>query len=317
VNISTRGISGDFLDIAVTLGLMMLIEPFLLSRIGTTPGKAVFGLKISSPEGGRLTYHEALLRTYLVLKVGMGFQIPFYGLYRMYKSYKVCSEEEILLWDEDVSYTMKDEEPFRAVLFLGAQAAIIGFVFLLLQAELIPPNRGELTIAEFVENYNHYQDLMGLKPDAFRLSETGEWVDIRKSSGYYDDEMNMYYTTGYEEKPLFRFELSHGVIRSISFDISIRNKKDILRNYNNHMVLCYLALAGAREEMKPGIGTLSEVGSYVTDNTFKGFTLEKHGVKVLSEEEYSGYTSAGAMLFPEDEAKEHFYSLSFSVENPE
>ena len=46
-----------FLEL-LTLGTMFLLEPLLLSRFGTTPGKWLFGLRVTSPDGRRLTYAE-------------------------------------------------------------------------------------------------------------------------------------------------------------------------------------------------------------------------------------------------------------------
>ena len=47
----------------MALLLMLFIEPFLLSRFGTTPGKALLGLHVTNPYGGRLSYSDALERT--------------------------------------------------------------------------------------------------------------------------------------------------------------------------------------------------------------------------------------------------------------
>lgn len=46
-----------FLEL-LTLGTMFLLEPLLLSRFGTTPGKWLFGLRVTSPDGRKLTYAE-------------------------------------------------------------------------------------------------------------------------------------------------------------------------------------------------------------------------------------------------------------------
>ena len=43
--------------------LMLFLEPLLLSWFGTTPGKALFGLSVTDPHGGRLYYARAFQRT--------------------------------------------------------------------------------------------------------------------------------------------------------------------------------------------------------------------------------------------------------------
>ena len=50
-----------FLILAEIL-MLIVIEPFLLSTVYTTPGKLVFGMTVTSLDGGRLTYKESLIR---------------------------------------------------------------------------------------------------------------------------------------------------------------------------------------------------------------------------------------------------------------
>lgn len=90
VNITDQSIGGDLLALVVSVVLMLLLEPLLLSRFGTTPGKAILGLSVTALDGGRLTYHEAYQRTLLVLIRGMGLRIPIYTWVRNYKSYVAC-----------------------------------------------------------------------------------------------------------------------------------------------------------------------------------------------------------------------------------
>ena len=52
-----------FLEL-LTLGTMFLLEPLLLSRFGTTPGKWLFGLRVTSPDGRKLTYAEGRERMF-------------------------------------------------------------------------------------------------------------------------------------------------------------------------------------------------------------------------------------------------------------
>ena len=65
-----------FLILAEIL-MLIVVEPFLLSTVCTTPGKFIFGMTVTSLDGRRLTYKEALNRTLLVLQHGLGFCAPF------------------------------------------------------------------------------------------------------------------------------------------------------------------------------------------------------------------------------------------------
>ena len=54
-----------FLEL-LTLGTMFLLEPLLLSRFGPPPGTWLFGLRVTSPGGRKLTYAEGRDRTCLL-----------------------------------------------------------------------------------------------------------------------------------------------------------------------------------------------------------------------------------------------------------
>ena len=69
-----------FLEL-LTLGTMFLLEPLLLSRFGTTPGKWLFGLRVTSPDGRKLTYAEGLPagRTTAARRIAPGLAEPALG----------------------------------------------------------------------------------------------------------------------------------------------------------------------------------------------------------------------------------------------
>ena len=61
-------------------GLLVLIEPLLLARFGTTAGKWCMGITVTRPDGERLSYGEALERTAAVWLYGAGLGISIVEL---------------------------------------------------------------------------------------------------------------------------------------------------------------------------------------------------------------------------------------------
>ncbi|MFH5836480.1 MerR family transcriptional regulator [Proteiniclasticum sp. C24MP] len=55
---SNRNAVENLLFTGVVTVLMLLVEPLLLMKFGTTPGKALLGLIVRNPEGSRLSYAE-------------------------------------------------------------------------------------------------------------------------------------------------------------------------------------------------------------------------------------------------------------------
>lgn len=57
----------ESLTALLTLVAMLLLEPLLLYLLGTTPGKAIFGIRVTNTEEGRLSYTRGLERTWMAL----------------------------------------------------------------------------------------------------------------------------------------------------------------------------------------------------------------------------------------------------------
>ncbi len=144
----------DLLMAYLTWGVQFLLEPLLLSTWGFTPGKWLFGLAVRNADGGKLTFSQAFGRLSALFGRGEGWGIPFYALYRNYKSMRALEEGEVLLWEETCAYTIRDLRPVRWVGFLGAEAALLAVSLLLGLHVLVPPVRHPLTVAEFSRNYN-------------------------------------------------------------------------------------------------------------------------------------------------------------------
>ena len=145
-----------WLDTAICLVLMIMVEPILLSRWGTTPGKAIFGLRVEKADGGRLTYGEGNTRTMSMIWRGLGWNVPIYTLVRLIKSYNFYCREKELPWDRalDLVVEARPKSSLRNGAFAAAAAAVLGLTVLTIFAGGFPPNRGSLTPAELAENYN-------------------------------------------------------------------------------------------------------------------------------------------------------------------
>lgn len=108
-----------------TLFALLLIEPALLSLFGTTPGKAIFGIRVTDLEGGKLSYGTALERTWTVLWEGEALRIPLICLYFRYKSLDLAEQEIPLSWETDSDLTYRDDKLWRYGLYTLAVLADI------------------------------------------------------------------------------------------------------------------------------------------------------------------------------------------------
>ena len=81
--------------------IWMLIEAVLLSTVGNTPGRWLFGISVRTTSGGILSFNQALERSWGVLLKGMALGIPFVLLVTQYFAYKRLTNTGTTLWDAE------------------------------------------------------------------------------------------------------------------------------------------------------------------------------------------------------------------------
>ena len=148
----------QLLENAAVMVCIMLFEPLFLRWWGTTPGKWVMGISVTDDKGKRLSYRDALSRCGMLLLYGYGLCIPILVVVRQVKSLMDIRQGEEPEWEWDSRLQLQNKSRVRAavlyvvcaVLLLVSQEGVRGI-------PEIPPNRGELTIAEFAENFNAVQ----------------------------------------------------------------------------------------------------------------------------------------------------------------
>lgn len=139
--------------------LTFVFEPVLLHYWGTTPGKWIFGLSVRDEDGEKLSIRTAYARLWGVFVYGNCYSLPFFDWYCNYKCYRACKEEE-LPWDLEngCSIVVREREVrwYRVALYLLVLVlrAAAGYGIDIHAKQ--PPNRGELTLEQFVENCNDY-----------------------------------------------------------------------------------------------------------------------------------------------------------------
>lgn len=160
LNIGEWNVMLKVLSTIVGAVLMVVIEPFLLHFWGTTPGKWLFGMEIRTPNGEKLAIRTGFYRTWQVFTGGMGWDIPIWSWYRLYKSYQASTAGE-LPWDIDngchIVMHERKTKWYRVLMFLFAWLLVLTAEFgISLYADL-PHNRGRMTLSQYVDNCNDMQ----------------------------------------------------------------------------------------------------------------------------------------------------------------
>lgn len=307
VNVSHRGSWGNILDIIVGAAMMLFIEPLLLKNFKTTLGKAIFGLQIETANGHSLTYQEGLERTWELLGRGMGYHIPFYNLYRLWKSYELCQDNKEQPWDYKLTYFIKDTKWYRTVLWALAHAILFGSFLLVLENQQMAPNKGNLTIETFVENHQYYSKLYQMGSGEYYLDSTGQWVK-KPSDGSFSIS---FYT---DVRPEYDFVVENGLLQEVSLSLEIINSDDWIDTYSNQMILAALAFGGAQEEVSLFSGFNKKVAEQISYNVGEPFEFVEAGIQYEYDVDYRGYSAFGNMqLIADDKAKEKYYYFKFKM----
>lgn len=299
MNIQQTGWAFTVIDIIIQSALLLLAEPVMLSRFGTTPGKFLFGFRVSAESGARLTWREAYDRTGLVLKRGMGFYLPVYGLFREYSSYRDCKKGEILEWEEDTVLTLDDRHMrWKAAAVVLAVIVFNILNFLVWQAGALPRNRENITAAQYAENFNHMQKfyqidhqlnlpefLPPFDDSMMRLNQDGDWEEM------YGKPYILGAGVDYPELPRIQFTEKDGALTEISFSSEYKDEKMEIPVYGDLMALASLSYICAQEEYhllpSPPSFLYSRVKAY--GDQCSDFTISEAGVKVQASFDYSGY----------------------------
>jgi uncharacterized RDD family membrane protein YckC len=84
----------------LALPFIMAIDGLLIALLGTTPGKAIVGLKVVDMQMGRLSTETALRRNALIYVKGLAGGIPLLNLICYGISHNQVQEQGFTSWDE-------------------------------------------------------------------------------------------------------------------------------------------------------------------------------------------------------------------------
>ena len=229
----------DIICALIGWGLLLLLEPLLLARFGTTAGKWCMGITVTRSDGERLSYSEALNRTALVWFYGAGLGISIVELVCNYRSYRRYMNGEELAWESGSIERFDERGTGRMVLLYAASTALsLALTLAMGLSAALPPNRGELTVAEFAENVNFYRGYFDYG-QRWTLDSSGGWVENE-----YEYENVSYFGGGGAPAP-FTYTVEDGVLRAVHWAYSETEEMLFSARVDNAR-MAYLALAAAQ-----------------------------------------------------------------------
>lgn len=334
IRVSESGGSGFLLSLTALLA-MFGAETVMLHVWGTTPGKALLGLKILREDGSRLGLDEAAQRTaYVVLYFGFA-----YGLIQskvlllllagaamlIWACWQVYHENP-LFWEEDQLYLdgSTRERGFwegrrgwlRIAGYLAAWAACIGLMVAGHLLASMPPHRGgSITVEQFVENYNRFMEFSyGKENLRYCLTEQGCFQKIPEPSGTVVIDI-------LGESPVpqasFQFTQEDGVLTEVRLVRSYESRGAITEKQTYAVGLPYEEIAVAARSFlwKPlgndGVAELYKQLAEEKGNLFR----DLGGGQIDSKMSFSGYRYFGDVGLIAQEGQSQSYFVECTMRN--
>lgn len=274
---------------------MMVVEPVLLSTWGYTPGKWIFGLQVRGRDGGKISWGDAMNRTWLVFAKGEGYGIPIYNLYRNYKSYKACVDCETLPWEESCGYAIKDESGLRCLGFVGAAAGLFGLTVLVALQAQMPRYQGELTAAQYAANVNDAISYHQLRlPD---MNDQGGWDN--------------------RSKPDHQLMLDeNGLVTGVRLEMECTGEEFVSLPVLQEQ-LAVIALVGGSGNYNcfTWVANGNSLLNQIAEQSTESYTLEAGDMTITQTVEIEGYEKAkGYLIAPMIESGTPSYQMEFTIQ---
>ena len=299
----------EILQWGMILLFTLILEPVLLVLFRTTPGKAIYGITIEKEDDQKLTLEEAFQRTWGVLSKGLAFGILPVTAITLAISRNRCENGQIQPWDENIAYSARDYRYYRNIIAFVSILLFIGVNFLFSVAYHSPPNRGELTVEEFVENFNHYSEVYDIDLGEYTLKSSSAW-----DAPY--DFRNYYLPSHLRSAPNFTYNLKTGIVQAVSFSVDARDTDFYVDSYSNYMILMALALTQPESVFDTALNA-HKIISPIRWEPFKPFEFSEMGITLINEVEYEGFEDNYDHMRPErndDGEPNNFYRQKFTVE---
>lgn len=306
-----RTVPGDSTGMDFLIGLagwvvMFLVEPLLLARFGTTPGKWIMGITLTRPDGEKLSYREGLERTALLFCYGEAFSIPLVNIgFNVWSYYKYTRGRE-LAWEYGSVEHFAVRSEWKMVLgYVGNWALCTALTVVMLLTTYLPPCRGELTVAEFAENVNYYRERFDLST-RWKMDESGHWVENRQD--------NVIYFGTSPGQPEFTYEVENGVLRAVRWDYAVETDETVTLPLAELRMAAY-AIGAAGEGVN--LFTIYPFSQLVTSELWTAdadFRQSRYGTTIdYRAQVWGGYFVHGDVLFVRDGGGPLDVNVSFKV----
>ena len=235
-------------------------------------------MRLAGMDGKNLPYSEGVTRYLMMLWMGLGFYIPILSLVMILRSAWRCWKEEPQPWDDGVAYTAK---PFR---LRYAASLILTVLLVLIVGEAVnswsqlPPNRGDLTVAEFAENYNRQAEYLDFGGRAY-LDEDGQWQEKPEDGSQIISLEDLMDVNPWDDAKAFHYTVEDGHVTAVTMSGTFQNTTAMwVETPDSYVPQIVTALVwGRREAPFWSLSRQAQLREQEEADWERGFTLHQPG----------------------------------------
>ncbi|MPN00226.1 hypothetical protein SDC9_147420 [bioreactor metagenome] len=200
--------------------------------------------------------------------------------------------------------------------FILLNYLVVFIAFAMIRAQQLPPNRGDITIEQFAENYNYYCKYYDVN-DRFYMDQNGQLVD-KYPDRVVDKDMIHISTFGTdfaydptEELPRFNYSIENANLKEVSFVYGVENKDHWTDMEKTQQYLIAMAFGCTDKEVKLFFpNTLNVVLSKMkyVDN----FNFTYGDTRYFCNVEKIGYIG-NDYITPIEDGQKAYYKMNFAV----
>ena len=258
------------------------IEPLILHYFGTTPGKLIFGIKILSVTGNKLSIKEAYLRSFRLLRFGYGFMIPFYNIFKMGMCLYLCKQKQPMPWDYGMLIAAPETVKPKHITLFVITFLTVSFIDTMLGLALeVPRTNGAFTEAAFNDSCAHI-----VRYDGITFSDMPDYTVQTDSNGN---------------------------VISVTYTVETTDA-DTLYPFYDEMFVAYLSMVSQSKQFGLISFNFIVIPNYFK-NCFADFEFEYAGYKASNHVEYNGYARnvLSGYLYEKNDVEEHTFRQVFTI----
>ena len=172
------------------------------------------------------------------------------------------------------------------------------------------PNKGDLTVAQFAENFNHYADYYETE-DGFRLDENGRWTVQVTPAG---DTIAM--GERWRRNDFLYTESFGGKVQSVRFTQEwVDDSERWIPTFQNMMNVSVFAFVQAQDPTPLTSDEVQEITRAIARIPFESFDFTAHGVRITFDITHSGYfvAEASGLMTPDPSAESTYCKVDFTI----